>query len=638
MKHLMKFIKTNLNSKWLYKIICLFFIIWFFVGLPVFAQEKASSTQDSIRFFGVAIETILSLLSRLWIFLASIAGKLMTNDRVYWSAFHLDIYLWKVWNIMKNFANFTLAALVLVEVVKIAIWKSKEWVSKVFVNTLIAAVMIQASRFVMWAVIDISNVTLSAVWSFPRAFMQDSDEFMKWAKTYVENFQELRYEIDLKNDKTTKTVEKKNLSPEQQDSLIQSILPDTNSVSGPLIFIWASIFRFNEINSIAGMDKIDWGKITLSVTMKLLVIVFYTIALLFLVIANIIRIWFLWMFIVLSPIIVLFFSFLKKWSEWITKYFDISSVLKSVFKPTIFVWYISLMLIVLLLVRTFFVKNPDTEIWWVQIYSTEELSKFSIPDVWNIEIKWNLFKDSVSQWQSMFSDIVVFLLWIFLMRQLVKLALKDDWPVWKAMDSMWINQDLLKWVVSNMPVLPWWFWVSAYRNAMTQQTQKTLEKAHINRNGKWGDRASVEANLDKEWEAALEQKIIGITWWKIGWNRKTHGKTLEKTIANREGFWWESQKIASEIEWWLSLNNPEWMWYFRSRLESSNDNKNKFGDKVIDLSSEDTIKEFFAKDKNVTTFHDYMKDAWFKLSNWRKSAPTNYEELKNTTYGTVEKT
>lgn len=638
MKHLMKFIKTNLNSKWLYKTICLFFIIWIFVGVPVFAQEEVSSTQESIRFFGVAIETILSLLSRLWIFLASIAGKLMTNDRVYGSAFHLDIYLWKVWNIMKNFANFTLAALVLVEVVKIAIWKSGA-LSKVFVNTLIAAVMIQASRFVMWAVIDISNVTLSAVWSFPRAFMQDSDEFMKWAQTYVENFQELRYEIDLKNDKTTKTVEKKDLSPEKQNSLIQSILPDTNSVSGPLIFIWASIFRFNEINSIAGMDKIDWGKITLSVTMRLLVIVFYTIALLFLVIANIIRIWFLWMFIVLSPIIVLFFSFLKKWNEGITKYFDISSVLKSVFKPTIFVWYISLMLIVLLLVRTFFVKNPDTEIWWVQIYSTEELSRFSIPDVGNIEIKWNLFDDAMNQWQSMFSDIVVFLLWIFLMRQLVKLALKDEWPVWKAMNSMWINQDLLKGVVSNMPVLPWWFWVSAYRNAMTQQTQKTLEKAGINWNGKWWDRASVEANLDKEWEAALEQKIIGITWWKISWNRNTHGKTLEKTIANREGFWWESQKIASEIEWWLSFNNPEWMWYIKDWMDKVWSTSGF--EWTLDWTSEEQLKKFFELNRwiNVKKFHEYMSSSiGFKNPKGTTSAPTNYEELKSITYGTVEKT
>jgi len=47
----------------------------------------------------------------------------MTNDWVYGSVMHLDIYLWKIWNIMKNFANFMLVALVLVEIGKKAFGK-----------------------------------------------------------------------------------------------------------------------------------------------------------------------------------------------------------------------------------------------------------------------------------------------------------------------------------------------------------------------------------------------------------------------------------------------------------------------------------------------------------------------------------
>lgn len=635
MNHLMKFIKTNLNKKWLYKAICLFFIIWFFIGIPVFAQNQTTTTtQDSIRFFGVAIETILSLLSRLWIFLASIAGKLMTNDRVYGSAFHLDIYLWKLWNIMKNFANFALAALVLVEVVKIAIGKSKEWVSKIFVNTLIAAVLIQASWFVMWAVIDISNITVSAVGSFPRIFMQEDENIKKEIENVASGFHQFSYEIDLANNKTIRNPSNTDLTQDQKDNLIQSILPDTNSVSGPLIFMWASIFRFNEATSIVWLEKVDWGTITLSITMKLLVIVFYTIALLFLVVANIIRIWFLWMFIVLSPIIVLYLTFLKKWSDGITKYFDISSVLKSIFKPTIFVWYISLMLIVLLLVKTFLLGNPDTEIWWVQISADKGVSKFAISDIWNVEVKWNLFADSISQGQSMFSEIVVFLLWIFLMRQLVKLALKDDWPVWKAMDSIWINYDLMKWAMSNMPVLPGWFWIGNYKNALTKQTKETLKWVGIKWNGKWDFKAS----FDKEWEAQLEwkiQKALGIKPYR---SKDIHWEKLESSIGKNGNFWWESRNIANEIQWWLSINNPEWMWYFRERLEKDINNKNKFGGKTLDLSSDETMKQFFKEEIHIKQFHEYMEKAGFRRSDWTTSAPKTYEDLRNITYWTVEKT
>ncbi|MEI7562227.1 MAG: hypothetical protein WCJ39_00435 [bacterium] len=50
--------------------------------------------------------------------LAILAGKLMTNERVYGSFMHLDIYLWKIWNIIKNFSNFALMGLLLWEIIK----------------------------------------------------------------------------------------------------------------------------------------------------------------------------------------------------------------------------------------------------------------------------------------------------------------------------------------------------------------------------------------------------------------------------------------------------------------------------------------------------------------------------------------
>jgi hypothetical protein len=57
-------------------------------------------------------------MSRGWVVLAALAGKFMTNDRVFGSALHMDIYLWKIWNIMKNFANFTLLAILLGSIIK----------------------------------------------------------------------------------------------------------------------------------------------------------------------------------------------------------------------------------------------------------------------------------------------------------------------------------------------------------------------------------------------------------------------------------------------------------------------------------------------------------------------------------------
>lgn len=73
----------------------------------------------------------------------------MTNDRVYGAVLHMDIYLRRIWNIMKNFANFGLVAIVLRSIVKNLIGKEKMDVKKIITKTLIAGILIQASWFLV---------------------------------------------------------------------------------------------------------------------------------------------------------------------------------------------------------------------------------------------------------------------------------------------------------------------------------------------------------------------------------------------------------------------------------------------------------------------------------------------------------
>ena len=73
----------------------------------------------------------------------------MTNDFVYGAFIHMDIYLWKIWNIIKNFANFALIALVIGSIIKNLIGKEAIDVKKIITNTLLAGILIQASWFMM---------------------------------------------------------------------------------------------------------------------------------------------------------------------------------------------------------------------------------------------------------------------------------------------------------------------------------------------------------------------------------------------------------------------------------------------------------------------------------------------------------
>jgi hypothetical protein len=73
----------------------------------------------------------------------------MTNDRVYGAALHMDIYLWKLRNIMKNFANFALVGIVLWSIIKSIIGKDPIKPADIIKKTLIAGILIQASRFLV---------------------------------------------------------------------------------------------------------------------------------------------------------------------------------------------------------------------------------------------------------------------------------------------------------------------------------------------------------------------------------------------------------------------------------------------------------------------------------------------------------
>lgn len=127
------------------------------------AHAQTSNDNQSIDATKELLQTLLSLFSRLWVILAILAGKLMSNDFVYGSFLHMDIYLRKIRNIMKNFANFALVGLILVSIIKGIVGKEALDVKKIITNTLIAGILIQASRFLMGAVIDLSSVATAAV-------------------------------------------------------------------------------------------------------------------------------------------------------------------------------------------------------------------------------------------------------------------------------------------------------------------------------------------------------------------------------------------------------------------------------------------------------------------------------------------
>ena len=194
---------------------------------------------------------------------------------------------------------------------------------------LIAGVGIQASRFLVAATVDLSTITTAAVGALPAQVLTTNEAFKQGLKVggtlnrvkasydptkeqerqYEQNNQDWQVDkrlvIDLFMEHEDNFITHRTEpleTPITHDNFIDSILPKPDNISGPLIFLGASIIE---------PDKITPQDLThpTSAIMKILIegfgILFYGIAMLVLAIIGFVRILYLRMFIVLSPVLIL---------------------------------------------------------------------------------------------------------------------------------------------------------------------------------------------------------------------------------------------------------------------------------------------------------------------------------------------
>ncbi|AHB41488.1 hypothetical protein P148_SR1C00001G0698 [candidate division SR1 bacterium RAAC1_SR1_1] len=148
------------------------------------AAQKATETvtvEQALNEFWVLIDIGLKLIYIVIWPMLFLAGIALDNSMVYGSFFHMDAPLWFFWNMTKNFANFALGFIVLFAILK-GIFSSFGDKGKdarnpieIIKKTLIAGVLIQASWFILAAVVDISTIATYAVGGMPMALLNNKD-------------------------------------------------------------------------------------------------------------------------------------------------------------------------------------------------------------------------------------------------------------------------------------------------------------------------------------------------------------------------------------------------------------------------------------------------------------------------------
>jgi len=475
-KNLIAQITAKRNLKW----VLVFLVLWWLFVWRTYAADGDMSIMDSVSWL---LNLILSVASWIWILLANLAGKLMTNDVVYWSFLHLDASLWKLWNITKNFANFALWFMVLYAIVRnIFSWPfgkaSSEWTPiNTIKKTLIAWVLIQMSWFLMAAVVDLSTIMTSAIWSFPSQFIASDSEF-RWNMTNsIRNLQ--KWEIKF-NPKDPENLVKwipltwgsaQDMEEGEFNQLIDTLMPNHDSVSWPLIFLWLSVFEFNDIDKYSGWLPADsgmteWWDLFMSLWMSAIILIFFSLMMFLIFIFNLFRVIMLWIIIPLLPIIILMKVFKltdKLWGwggKWLdlSKFMSIKTIMMLVFKPVLMVWTLSLVLVILVLIKN--VISPN-KVWTTQLTDqmTIETSKdgeenytSTMKSEWIVEFSMSGVKDTIA-------DVIVYFFWLFLIYFLVKMVVKTETGIGFIDKSVSWLFETVEGLASNLPIIPIWWWV-----------------------------------------------------------------------------------------------------------------------------------------------------------------------------------
>ncbi len=164
--------------------ICFFSLWWIWLENNVYAADSGATTQSSS-----SQELVSNIGEYMWIIqkiiyvfifpLLVVAGKLVDNSFVYWEIFGFDVVLWKMWNIVRNLANFWLWFLFVYNIFSYLLTKKTD-IKKILISALIAGIWIQASWFIMSTLLDMSTILAYSVWWLPISTLKNKIENSKW--------------------------------------------------------------------------------------------------------------------------------------------------------------------------------------------------------------------------------------------------------------------------------------------------------------------------------------------------------------------------------------------------------------------------------------------------------------------------
>lgn len=603
------------------KIAAVILVLGLFFVRPTLAADGDWLTllQDVMWFFSWA-----------WIIFAGLAGKLMSNDWVYGSFLNLDTYMWKIWNIMKNFANYVIGFMFLYYIIK-SFFSNKDEDSPMNViktkisKFLIAWILIQASWFLVAALLDVVTIATAGMSAFPAKFVEWMPSMQS---TILETVKPIHGRIiTIEENEEWEFYTETEVTETEIKNLYDFIMPKTDTIWWPLIYMWFSIFQFQDFLKLTeNQDPTDLWSITISMLIRFLILIVFTFSMILLFIINLIRILYLWVIIMFSPFLILF----KTLDGGEDKFqsvagFDLKTLVNLAFKPVI---YMAVMSIILIFIMS---------IWWIMDKSIDD-TKMDVYDVnltntgmnaneiFETQVDGDIFFNAWDSALNGFSALIVYVFALILIRSLVKVAAGGN----KITDgAVKRTSGLIEKTLKTVPILPINEWISFWAAQESWRDAKNKTGIQI---GKGGTSFSTQGIRDRN--RKFEADINKAWWlWVTWWTSEYATKVIDAAIAGSstaESFFTNAKAASQEITGGLSIQNASFVAQLENWLKNHG-HKSVDGKVLGKRTTEENIKEYFDKDPNrVTKLHELM---WWNKNSNRKLIPKNFEDLSKTIYG-----
>lgn len=658
-------------------IVVIVWVMWF---------SDCSFAEDNSKLVALGFDLgyIISSLAWLWVILAKLAWEFLTNRRVYGEILWIDVLLRKYRNVIKNFANFWLWFYFVYTIFK---WLISTWKGSITTTLksnllwlIVAGVWIQASWFLTALLIDTSTITLAAAGALPSQIISSNANISKSVeenlkKTFTVEWSKVTEPIQLDlfcddskaSELLCKHQDKSKIDPPQSLTwLIDQMMPRADDVSWPLYFMWFSILSTSKIASINSASLNSIKATIFNLIIQWWTTIIFSIEMLVLCVVALIRIFYLWMFIMLSPIAILLWCIGQTWDnklkdtkfyKSITKHLNISAFLVNVFKPTIIVLWLWVAIIFVSFMETTILNFTGKSFNYkgVEFSSMEEIR--SNVNAWDTRytsvMDHDLFNFTLrSVWKTML-ELILSILTVILVYQIIKAAVTmwgwENDIIWKRINKIqeWV-WDIL-WSVPVLPVAwydkewaPTTHYISANKvfdikngEPTSELLNRTIEKYQLKVNDRYNEQNQIINSWfgDVAWYLSADEvsAIENVSWKWIDLLKNKKDKilsirndekntdwkwmTLNPQTSSNNGFW--IQEFTKWLEW-MKNQNVSWTSYdpvWNNMISRWNDDNNK----------DKTLEKMFKGNKSremqsVKAYADFF-ELWWNITTW--------EQLKN---------